>query len=171
MAGIRVKSNVIKIEVNDKGDTIVLRKSMDFFNAFLAFTQGMERMQEDYNKKLEEINPNDTEALCELAYNLHKGMHDGLELLFGEGTCKKVFGDGEVDVIPTIDAVMDFISQVYPYILSVLNELKSVSDKVEANNVKEFPQKPKGYMGKAPETDYFGSLRKQLSDFSVGSDQ
>ena len=171
MAGIRVKSNVIKIEVNDNGDTIVLRKSMDFFNSFLAFTQGMEKMQEDYNKRLEETDPNDAEALCELAYDLHKGMHDGLELLFGEGTCRKVFGDGEVDVIPTIDAVMDFISQVYPYILNILNEIKGAGDSVASANVKEFPQKPKGYMGKAPEKDYFGSMRKQLSDFSVGSEQ
>lgn len=116
MAGIRVNTGNIKIDVNDKGDHITLYKDLDFINKVKSFGEGLEKLQEEFNKKKELLDDGDTDAKIELLYSSHKELHDGIEALFGIGTCKKVFGEGEKDVIPTIDQVNDFLTQLTPYI-------------------------------------------------------
>lgn len=123
MKSIRINSGVIRINVNDNGDTIALRKDLNFINNIVAFGDGLSVLQEDFNKKAALIADDDGEAKLNLMYETHKELHDGLDGLFGVGTCKKVFGDGEVDVIPTMDAVTEFMEAISPYILEIARSL------------------------------------------------
>lgn len=163
MASIRVNSGILKIDVNDKGDVIVLRKDFNFVNNVMAFSNGLGILQQEFEAKASQLAEDDTDAKLDLLYNMHKELHDGLDALFGEGTCKKVFGDGEVDVIPTMDAVIDFCTQIAPFITQLAKDLGAVSPKVQKSNG-VVPMKPQGYMGGAPtQSNAFSALRQQLN--------
>lgn len=149
MAGnsIRINSGVLRIEVNDRGDTIALRKDMNFINNIMSFADGLGTLQSQYNAKLATIATDDADAKLDLVYQMHKELHDGLEGLFGAGTCRKVFGDGEVDVIPTMDAVAEFCEAISPFIMQIAQSLGGNIKNKHSYAV----QKPVGYMGGAPE--------------------
>ena len=164
MAGIRVNTGNLKIEVNDNGDYIVIRKDMGFINKVVSFSDGLSALQKEFNEKAQLINKDDVNAMQALLYDTHKQLHDALDMIFGTDTCMKVFGDGEVDVIPTLDQVTDFCEQLIPYIQQIA---KSLGDgyKPKANGVVDALAKPVGYMGKAPETSNitaFAALREQI---------
>lgn len=170
MAGIRVNSGVIRVEVNDNGDTIVLRKDFNFVNNVVSFADGLGALQKEFNDKAAQIAPDDADAKLDLLYSMHKELHDALEVLFGEGTCRKVFGDGEVDVIPTLDAVSDFCEQINPFIVQIAKSLGGTKPKV-AKPAQVVPVKPQGYMGSAPaQYSAFSSLRQRL-DSGDGSNE
>lgn len=164
MAGIRVNTGNLKIEVNDNGDTIILRKDMGFINKVVNFSDGLSALQREFDEKAKLIDKDDVNAMQALLYDTHKQLHDALDIIFGTDTCMKVFGDGEVDVIPTLDQVADFCEQLIPYIQQIANSLGD-SYKVKNTGVSNTPIKPVGYMGKAPETSNvtaFSALREQM---------
>ena len=164
MAGIRVNTGNLKIEVNDNGDTIILRKDMGFINKVVNFSDGLSALQREFDEKAKLIDKDDVNAMQALLYDTHKQLHDALDMIFGTDTCKKVFGDGEVDVIPTLDQVTDFCEQLIPYIQQIA---KSLGDgyKQKTSGVYNEPAKPVGYMGSAPEKSNvtaFSALREQM---------
>lgn len=164
MAGIRVNTGNLKIEVNDNGDTIILRKDMGFINKVVNFSDGLSALQREFDEKAKLIDKDDVNAMQALLYDTHKQLHDALDIIFGTDTCMKVFGDGEVDVIPTLDQVADFCEQLIPYIQQIANSLGD-SYKVKNTGVSNTPVKPVGYMGKAPEKSNvtaFSALREQM---------
>lgn len=169
MAGIRVKSGTLKVEVNDNGDYIVLRKDMQFINNLQNLQKGLVALQTDYAKKLAVLDKSDIQAKTDLVYNASLELHDAIDLVFGKGTCKKVFGEGITDVLPTADLVADFFNQLKPYFKQIIDELNSSKKKLEAEqetaNITQFT--PKGYMGGAPKpaselTSHFDALRQKL---------
>ena len=164
MAGIRVNTGNLKIEVNDNGDYIVIRKDMGFINKIVNFSDGLSDLQREFNEKSKLINEDDINAMQALLYDTHKQLHDALDIIFGKDTCKKVFGDGEVDVIPTLDQVADFCEQLTPYIQQIAQSLGN-SYKSKSLGVPDSPTKPVGYMGSAPEKSNvtaFSALREQM---------
>lgn len=164
MAGIRVNSCVIRVEVNDNGDVIILRKDLGFVNNVKAFITGLGSLQKEYDSQVAKINPDDIDAKLDLVYSLHKELHDGLDFLFGKDTCKKVFGDGVVDVIPTMDAVIDFVQQITPFVKQLTD---SLIEENKANEVVETPVKPVGYMGVVPEDTNVTSFSDKASKFTA----
>ena len=163
MAGIRVNSGVLRIEVNDKGDTIALRKDMGFIDNIVKFADGLGTLQAEYQAKANEMTNATPDEQIELLYNFHKELHDGLEMLFGAGTCKKVFGDGEVDVIPSLDSVSDFFEQLTPYVKKLAQEMSGKQANKVVTMQRPEPVAPVGYMGHRPErSSAFNSLRQQL---------
>lgn len=164
MAGIRVNSGVIRIDVNDNGDVIILRKDLGFVNNVKAFIEGLNSLQNEYDSQVAKINPDDTDAKLDLVYNLHKELHDGLDLLFGKDTCKKVFGDGVVDVIPTMDAVIDFVKQITPFVKQLTN---SLIEENKANEVVVTPVKTVGYMGGVAEATNVTSFSDKANRFTA----
>lgn len=162
MASIRVNSGVLRIEVNDKGDTVILRQDINFINSVKSFIAGLDALQKEFDERAAQIAPEDSDAKLDLIFDLHKELHDGLDFLFGKDTCKKVFGDGEVDVIPTMDAVVDFIQQLTPYVHQLTESMAKGSKNMVAQQlvkesdgvaeVTEFPTK----------VNKFSSLRQQL---------
>lgn len=175
MAGIKISSNIVKVPIeyeNGTGDYIVLRKDIGFINKVVAFADGLSILQDEFNEKARLIADDDNESKLELIYQMHKEVHDALDDLFGVGTCKKVFGDGVVDTIPTIDKVVEFCEQITPFIIQVVQSL---------NNKPKTPTKtaiPQGYMGSAPlrelkpvaQSNAFAALRQQLGSEAVNDE-
>ena len=170
MAGIRVNSGNIKVEVNDNGDFIVLRKDMNFINKVNSFINGLDSIKADYDNKIQAIDENDPgyeDKVIDCLYALHKELHDGIDFLFGTDTCKKVFGEGVEDVIPTFDGVIDFFEQVSPYISKLAQNMTSASNSLVKNATNVTPIKPVGYMGSTPKQSnqgVFSNLRNQLDN-------
>ena len=164
MAGIRVNTGNLKIDVNDNGDTIIIRKDIGFINKVVSFSDGLSALQTEFNEKSKLIDKDDVNAMQALLYNTHKQLHDALDMIFGKDTCKKVFGDGEVDVIPTLDQVADFCEQLIPYIQQIAKSFEN-SYMAKASGVSQAPAKPADYTGNAPETSNvtaFAALREQM---------
>ena len=170
MAGIRVNSGNIKVEVNDNGDFIVLRKDMNFINKVNSFIRGLDSIKADYDNKIEAIDENDPsyeDKVIDCLYDLLKELHDGIDFLFGDDTCKKVFGEGVEDVIPTFDGVIDFFEQVSSYISKLAQNMTSASNSLVKNATNVTPIKPVGYIGSTPKQSnagVFSSLRNQLDN-------
>ena len=156
--------------VNDNGDFIVLRKDMNFINKVNSFINGLDSIKADYDNKIQAIDENDPsyeDKVIDCLYGLHKELHDGIDFLFGTDTCKKVFGEGVEDVIPTFDGVIDFFEQVSPYISKLAQNMTSASNSLVKNATNVTPIKPVGYMGSTPKqsnSGVFSSLRNQLDN-------
>ena len=170
MAGIRVNSGNIKVEVNDNGDVIILRKDINFINKVNDFINGIDNVKAEYDKKVESISesePDYEDKVLDCIYELHKELHDGIDFLFGKDTCKKVFGEGVEDVIPTFDGVIDFFEQISPYITTLAKNMTLGNKSIPTKHANVTPMKPSGYMGGAPKqsnTGVFSSLRQQLDN-------
>lgn len=117
---IKIDSGIRKIGVNDAGDYIELSVTdvtlLDRFSDLVEW----------FNIKLDELNQidagfnarhvndtDDTQAIIEVIH-LRTGVYTEfctkLDEVFGEGCCKKVFGD----IIPDELPIMDFIEQMTP---------------------------------------------------------
>lgn len=166
MASIRVNSGALKIEVNDKGDTISLYKDMDFVNGIKGVLEYFKELGAEADKHIASLSDDDADAVFDIYFSIHKSMHDAVEEVFGQGTCMKVFGDGEVDVIPSMSAFKEFFDQIGPYVLKVTEEVLALPKDYQKKVSKpEVQFRPKGYMGGAPE-DTFTKFRLQLDSSS-----
>lgn len=119
MSGIRVSTGVKKIEVNDEGEYITLNfADQDFPRRVFAM---MDRVQERADKAKDEegeivaAHPDGSfeqaRALTDFNVELHRYVMAEVDGVFGEGTCRKVFGD----IVPGIDLFQDFFEQLMPY--------------------------------------------------------
>ena len=119
MAGIRVNTGAKKIEVNDSGDYIVLNfGDHSFPERFFAMTDRIQAMAEESEPEEAEIRERYeagslelTRALTSLDCRIHERISAEVDGLFGEGTCRKVFGD----IVPGIELYEDFFNQLMPY--------------------------------------------------------
>lgn len=119
---IRVDTGVKKIEVNDEGETISLNFADQSFPArYFAMVDEFKARQEAFEKEAaaldrayEEQQLSEYERSRQVAVfslKVHEFFKDRVDGLFGEGTCRKVFGD----IVPSVDLYVDFINQLAPY--------------------------------------------------------
>lgn len=128
-AKIRVREG-IRIEVNDNGDCIVAHvEDHNFIGNFYGLIEKLELIHGELKavgaKKIpaEEQMPLIKEKMQEIMASI-----DGL---FGEDTCKKVFGDG---VVPNGYMVADFLEQLAPIFQKyVVDRQKTISEKYNRN--------------------------------------
>lgn len=112
MEKIRIARNVKRIEVNDNGEFIEL----DFDDQSLPH-RFMETMKDIYAKKQEfDIKiANDDEkninSIIDLEYEVNLYFKAKIDILFGEGTCRKVYGD----ILPSVDMHIELLTQLLPY--------------------------------------------------------
>lgn len=139
MAGIRVKSGLQKIEVNDKGDFIVLKNDIGFLTDIKDLLSSLSKVFAEVGVKAKDLDDSDVDVSLDLLYEAHKKVHDGIDNVFGVGTCMKVFGDGEVDTIPSLDLVFDFFDQLTPHIEKI-GEALTVSTKKVGKRAEAFTQ-------------------------------
>ena len=130
MAGIRVNTGAKRIEVNDNGDYITLNfgdNSMP--NRFYAM---IDRVNEKLGASVAEAEKIEAEhqrgddgysrATAALWRRVHEDIRDEIDGFFGEGTCKKVFGD----ILPGIELYDDFFNQLIPYFREAGEELSLI---------------------------------------------
>lgn len=107
MDSIRINSGTKKIEVNDEGDYILLPLGDD------GFTRDFYKLLNGFQKRAEAVkldNEDITGSMDQIA-KLNGEMAEKVDVLFGAGTCKKVFGD----ITPGVDLFMDFFYQLLPF--------------------------------------------------------
>lgn len=126
---IRVPVDVVTLEVNDNGDTIVLPVSDErFIKRLYDFSDKVEKESE----KLKFIDQNDIAAVVKGDIELHEMIKVEFTNLFGEGSYEKVFGE---DIIVGAEYVLDFISQCTPYIKTHMESRKTKLNKYNADRV------------------------------------
>ena len=119
---IRVDTGVKKIEVNDERETISLNfADQSFPTRYFAMLDEFEAQQEVFQKEAEALDREFEEKqlsdydrsrkTAEFNLKVHQFFKERVEGLFGEGTCRKVFGD----IVPSVDLYVDFINQLAPF--------------------------------------------------------
>lgn len=159
-ASIRVNTNNINIEVNDRGDYITLYNDMTFLQDILSFADGLGELERNYRAKAESL-PDDADERAKLLFDFHNELAYGINSLFGEDACKKVFGEGVRNVVPNVYQVLDFVEKLSPHINQLINNLEADTNKI----AKKDDFKPVGYMGSAPNSSgAFDRLRGSLEE-------
>lgn len=131
MDSIRVSSNIKKIEVNDNGDYITLNfNDRSFPSKFYSLMDQFESKKIEVESKLTEISSitdetEKTKEMLHLDMEIHKWLSKEVDNIFGEDTCKKVFGN----VIPNIFLYVDFFDQITPFFVEYVNFQKQLSSK------------------------------------------
>lgn len=127
MSSIRVSPGVKRIEVNDAGECIELNLgdqtfSTRFYQMFDRVDEGIARAQPraaELDNKYKDASPSERErAMCEFNVEVHKILKDEVDGFFGEGTCRKVFGD----IVPHYSMYLDFFEQLKPFFVEYANE-------------------------------------------------
>ncbi|MGN1107983.1 MAG: hypothetical protein ACI4RK_01255 [Oscillospiraceae bacterium] len=117
MDKIRISRNIKRIEVNDNGEFITL--DFDDLNLPYRFYAMLKRLEKDrikFAQQLQERLKNksgaeSTEELVEAEHDLNIYFRDAVDEVFGEGTCRKVYGD----ILPSIDMHLQFFDAIRPY--------------------------------------------------------
>lgn len=119
MDGIRIKTSVRKIPVNDNGDCIELNFSdVSLPDKFFTMTENFQRRVEDaeaQSQEMKEKYEKDSYALVRnqmaLYRQFYEGIMDEINAVFGPDTCRNVFGD----IVPGIELIDEFIRVMTPY--------------------------------------------------------
>lgn len=117
MDKIRISRNIKRIEVNDNGEFITL--DFDDLNLPYRFYAMLKRLEKDRIKFAQQLQErlkdksgaDSTEELVEAEHGLNIYFRDAVDEVFGEGTCRKVYGD----ILPSIDMHLQFFDSIRPY--------------------------------------------------------
>ncbi len=117
MQKIRITRNIKKIEVNDQGECIVL--DFDDLNLPYRYYNMLRKLEQDrisFNAELAEklkgkTDTEVTEELIEAERRLNIYFRDAVDEVFGEDTCRKVYGD----ILPSIDMHLQLFDELRPY--------------------------------------------------------
>ena len=117
MEKIRIARNVKRIEVNDNGEFIEL--DFDDLNLpyrYYAMLKRFEKDRAEFSRELSEklkgkTAAESTEELVEAERGLNMYLRDAIDEVFGEGTCRKVYGD----ILPSIEMHLQFFDALRPY--------------------------------------------------------
>lgn len=125
---IRVNSGIV-VEVNDNGDTITVNaEDYGFIDKFFSLNENLEKITKEMNA-LEVKEKGEREQLHCLMDKTKEIMAD-IDALFGENTCKKVFGD----IIPNPYLIADFFEQLTPIAKQYMDvRQKKIAEKYSNN--------------------------------------
>lgn len=105
--------NVIKISVNDEDDLLVINLAdRDFPNRFYQLIQHVEQNIAELEAKKDDIGTMGIREQIDADLAVHRTVMEDIDNLFGEETCKKVFGD----IVPDISLILDFFDKLTPII-------------------------------------------------------
>lgn len=122
--GIRANTGTVDIEVNDNGDKIsfsisdnnFLKQLSDFFEWFFGAKEKIEKFESKKENDANELE--DLKSLVVAQEELSREVMAKLDELFGEDTCKKIFGE----ISPTFVCVVDVILQLADEIERIAKE-------------------------------------------------
>lgn len=117
MDKIRITRNIKRIEVNDNGEFITL--DFDDLNLPYRYYGMLKRLEKDRVKFAQELQEklrdktgmDSAEELVNAERDLNIYFRDAIDEVFGEGTCRKVYGD----ILPSIDMHLQFFDAIRPY--------------------------------------------------------
>lgn len=117
MDKIRIQRNIKRIEVNDNGDTLELNFDdlnlpYRFYAMIKKFETDREKFTKELAEKIKDMSDKDAAAaFVEAERELNVYMRDAIDEVFGEGTCRKVYGD----ILPSVEMHMQFFDALRPY--------------------------------------------------------
>ncbi len=117
MDKIRITRNIKRIEVNDNGEFITL--DFDDLNLPYRYYGMLKRLEKDRVKFAQELQEklrdktgmDSADELVNAERDLNIYFRDAIDEVFGEGTCRKVYGD----ILPSIDMHLQFFDAIRPY--------------------------------------------------------
>lgn len=117
MDKIRIARTIKRIEVNDNGEFITL--DFDDLNLPYRYYGMLKRLEKDRVKFAQELQEklrdktgmDSAEELVNAERDLNIYFRDAIDEVFGEGTCRKVYGD----ILPSIDMHLQFFDAIRPY--------------------------------------------------------
>lgn len=117
MEKIRIQRNIKRIEVNDDGEFITL--DFDDLNLPYRYYEMIKKFDKDRVKFANELSQKlkgkpasiVSEELVEAERNMNIYFRDAIDKVFGEGTCRKVYGD----ILPSFEMHMQFFDLLRPY--------------------------------------------------------
>ncbi len=134
MDKIRIQRNIRRIEVNDNGECIVL--DFDDLNLPYRFYGMLKKLETDrvkFSKRFSESLKGKTAAECSDEFvaaerELNIYFRDAIDEVFGEGTCRKVYGD----ILPSLEMHLQFFDALRPYFEEELKRRQQKMDKYSA---------------------------------------
>ncbi len=117
MEKIRLQRNIKRIEVNDNGD--ILELDFDDLNLPYKFYGMVKQFETDRVKLIKELaeklkgmsDDESVDTMVQAERKLNEYMRDAIDKVFGEGTCRKVYGD----ILPSWEMHMQFFDALRPY--------------------------------------------------------
>ena len=133
---IRVDTGVKYIEVNDEGECIALNfADQSFGTRFFNLIDDFQAKEAEFRIEAEEIDHDHTlsemdrtRREVELNQKIHEYFKAQIDTLFGQDTCRKVFGD----IVPAIDLYADFFEKIKPYMIKYGKERAKKASKYSA---------------------------------------
>ncbi len=131
MNKISVKSGIV-VEVNEAGETITVNvEDQQFIDRFYQLIEMLDGVKAKV-KEASAQNKSDREKL-QLVIGQTKEIMAEMDVLFGEGCCRKVFGD----IVPNPYLLVDFFEQMTPV-------LKQYTDERRENIAAKYSRQRKG---------------------------
>lgn len=134
MEKIRAARNVKKIEVNDEGEFITLdfddlELPYRYYGVLKKFEKDRAKFTNELAQKLKD-KPADicTEELVKAERELNVYFRDAVDEVFGEGTCRKVYGD----ILPSIEMHLQFFDALRPYFEEAAKQRQEKMNKYSA---------------------------------------
>lgn len=127
-AKIRVNVDVVTLEVNDNGDTVVLPVSDERFAKRLY---DYAEKSGDRAQELENLNGDKKDIIME-NIKFHEELKVGFDDLFGAGAYTKVFGE---DIVVGAEYIIDFLNQCIPFIETHVKNRAKKLNKYSADRV------------------------------------
>lgn len=120
IGSINVDNGIRRVKVNEDGDFIQFSVNdspfFDRFAEFLLWLESKDRELERFGEENKDADIRDASVISMLAKKRTETYREcciRLDILFGEGCCRKVFGSG---IVPDDLLIGDFIEQVTPII-------------------------------------------------------
>nr|DAJ22333.1 MAG TPA: tail assembly chaperone [Myoviridae sp. ct6nn14] len=111
MNGFRIDTGLKRIEVNDEGEYIELQLGdATLFQRVSAFMAEIQKTAEILAARTKEAGF-DAEAFAAFYAEAHAELMQKVDALFGEGTCRKVFGS----IVPGTELLIQFFEELMPY--------------------------------------------------------
>lgn len=117
MEKIRLQRNIKRIEVNDDGEFITLdfddlNLPYRYYGMIRRFEKDRARLSAELAEKLKNGSPEDNDdELIRAERELNICLRDAIDEIFGEGTCRKVYGD----ILPSLEMHIQFFGALRPY--------------------------------------------------------
>lgn len=128
MDAIRIKSGIV-IEVNDNGDTITINaEDQNFIDRFMNLQEMLDKSAKEMkNPALKDKGEHEN---IHLLIEKTKEIMSGIDELFGEGACRKIFGN----IIPSPYLIGDFFEQITPIVRKYVDDRqKKIAEKYSNN--------------------------------------
>lgn len=124
---IRISGGIRRIEVNDDGEYIVLNgNSTTLIPGFGRLKKSLEQKAALFQEKAEAIQSSGDLSeedkllkVLDLNHEIHKDITKDVDALFGEETCRKVFGK---DIIPDSASFAEFFEAITPFLQEIEQE-------------------------------------------------